>query len=351
MTNLVSIIVPVYNAERVLVRCLDSILTQSYSHIEVLLVNDGSTDQSGDICHHYAKLDQRVKVIQQKNAGPSAARNTGIQAASGTYIQFVDADDFIERDMTKELVLAVRNQAELVICGYKSVMFPSKDGEVVLPSITGLYDKSKFLEYFGELYQDIIIPSIWNKLYDKKTITKYLIRFTENVSMGEDLLFNLAFIGQCSHVYLLEKPLYNYVTSDNESLSRAFNMNFIQNQDMLYDEVKRFLIEQDRYTDQNVTSLNKTYAIAVVNGLNNLFHTQSHLTPIEQKKTIRQVISKNSVQKNLSFFTNSKQLRLMGFLMRKNRVNGVFWFLKFKYFLNNKMHPLFKLAKKLNYKD
>ncbi len=118
----VSIIVPIYNSEKNLDRCVNSILRQSYKNLELILINDGSTDSSLDICNNFRKLNENIIVIDQKNMGVSAARNIGLRYATGDLIQFVDSDDYIDSDMTESLVNCIReNNADLVICGYKSI--------------------------------------------------------------------------------------------------------------------------------------------------------------------------------------------------------------------------------------
>lgn len=119
--NLITIIVPVYNVEKYLKRCIDSILAQTYSHFELLLINDGSTDTSALICQEYVQQDERVHLIHQENAGPSAARNTGIASAKGDYVTFIDSDDFVESDYLETLIeAALKNQSDIAISNFNS---------------------------------------------------------------------------------------------------------------------------------------------------------------------------------------------------------------------------------------
>src|SRR3712207_285037 len=120
--KLISVIVPVYNSEKYIGKCITSILGQSYENIEVILINDGSTDGSGRLCDEYAEKDKRIKVIHQPNTGPSAARNSGIRAAAGDFIQFVDGDDAIEPFMTETMAASMEENHQLVVCGYKTIL-------------------------------------------------------------------------------------------------------------------------------------------------------------------------------------------------------------------------------------
>lgn len=352
MAASVSIIVPIYNAEKGLAKCINSILRQSYSEIEVILINDGSTDRSEEICNEFRVKDDRIKVIHQQNTGPSIARNNGILKASGKYLQFIDADDFIKSNMTERMVAAMDNNSELVICGYTNVSgYHVNEEHNTLPTRAGRFDKKGFLKHFGQLYQAIIIPSIWNKLYKKELILDHHIRFIDNVNMGEDLLFNLAYLRHCQHVYMIQEPLYYYVTHNSLSLSQAFNPNFIQNQENLYLETKQFLVDQASNSDENLARLNSIYAVSINNGLNNLFHQSSTLSSRDKKECINKILDNQFMENILPFFTGNRQLRLMKFLIKYRSVNSIYSFFKIKQFLFQKMYLLFRLAKRINHKD
>ncbi|MCU5288783.1 glycosyltransferase family A protein, partial [Bacillus paranthracis] len=191
--KMVSIIVPVYNAEKYVHKCIDSLLQQTYKNIEIILINDGSTDNSGKICDEYANESSKIRVIHQKNSGPSATRNVGIDVANGAYIQFVDSDDYVEPNMTEEMLKAMNNKFQLVICGYKSLSLFNKDINIKEHKchISGGYDYSSFMMEFGYLFRDVYINPLWNKLYNTALIKENHLRFKDNVYMGEDLLFNL----------------------------------------------------------------------------------------------------------------------------------------------------------------
>lgn len=351
MNDLVSIIVPVYNAEKNLSRCLNSILQQSYQRLEIILINDGSADQSGKICSEYAKSDDRIVVLHQANAGPSIARNNGINMATGKYLQFVDADDYLEHDMTEKMIAAIKN-SQLVICGYKSQFTKDDFYEIDMsPSLIGKYNKADFLNHFSELYQDGMIPSIWNKLYNRQVVVVNRIRFNENINMGEDLLFNLTYFKKCHSIFLIPGTLYHYEISDDTSLSRAFNLRFIERQEMLHQETKHFLVEQNSDSSSNMDLLSSIYAVSIINGLNNLFHYDSQLTASERKRHIREIIERKSVAQNLPYFKGSKQLSLMRKLIQAQAVNRIYLFFKLKNMIYLKAPSLFSLIKRFNQKD
>lgn len=176
MDKIVSVIVPVYNVERYLEQCLDSIIKQTYRSLEILIINDSSTDQSGEIASRYAGLDDRIILLEKKNGGLSDARNYGLDRASGDYIMFVDSDDYIEPDMVEYLMDAIEKaDAQIAVCGYRLV---DEDGEE-LPDWEA-FPKEKVVctrDYWKVYHEEAYIYGVvaWNKLYHKAVFDR--IRF------------------------------------------------------------------------------------------------------------------------------------------------------------------------------
>ena len=206
---MISVIVPIYNVEKYLPRCLDSILKQSYSHLEIILVDDGSTDNSGKICDSYAAQDPRVHVIHQPNGGVSSARNRGIEAATGQYIGFVDPDDYIAPQMYEILLRCIRqHQADMVVCQYTEKKLNGKmsvspfpcDQDLLYPSIgKWMYD---FVDTVG--YQ-----TVHNKLFTREIIGD--TRFTLGLARSEDVNFVAEITNKKPRIFICHQPLYYYV--------------------------------------------------------------------------------------------------------------------------------------------
>lgn len=184
MDEKVSIIVPVYNVEKYLDKCIESIVNQTYRNIEIILVDDGSPDKCPEICNEWAKKDDRIKVIHKENGGLSSARNAALEIAQGDYITFVDSDDWIENDMIQSmLTCAAKNDADIVCCGF---YFDNVD-------TTGHLQKFEKAEYENEeivlnLLLDNIRPEVCSKLYSAELINQF--RFDESIKYAEDLPFN-----------------------------------------------------------------------------------------------------------------------------------------------------------------
>lgn len=208
-----SIVIPIYNAEKVLKRCIDSVLKQTFGNFELVLVNDGSTDSSLDICNKYKNLDKRIKVIHTDNRGASAARNTGLEAAEGTYIQFIDADDYIAENMCERMVEALKSSnADMCLCGYNIIRDES------LVKRNPLFEKEgEISSLYWELYRLFSITYLWNKLFIKEKIQE---KFDEDTNFGEDLCFILHYLKNNRKIKCISDELYFYDISTEGSLSK-----------------------------------------------------------------------------------------------------------------------------------
>ncbi len=221
---MVSIIVPVYNAEGTLQRCIESILKQEYTDIELILVNDGSVDSSAEICDRYAGQDERVRVIHKENTGVSDSRNKAIEAARGEYLQFVDADDWITSDATKLMIReAERENCELVIADFYRVIGKrvSHKGSI---KEAGVLTKEEFAEHMMESPADFYYGVLWNKLFRRDIIMEHQIRMDEKISWCEDFLFNLEYILYINQVSVLQVPVYYYLKTEGSLVSQSKNV-------------------------------------------------------------------------------------------------------------------------------
>lgn len=217
---MVSIIVPVYKCENSLRRCVESILTQTYENIELILVDDGSPDGSGALCDLLAEQDARIRVIHKENGGPSSARNRGLDAAKGTYIQFVDSDDYIDPDMTARLVERMQQQAvQQVVCGLVYV-HPDREERRQFADIPRVSVREMVARIPG-FVKDYFPNSPCTRLYLRKYID---FRFDENVHLGEDLMFNLEYYRRIESISVMEFCPYRYVVENPESITGSRRM-------------------------------------------------------------------------------------------------------------------------------
>jgi glycosyltransferase involved in cell wall biosynthesis len=218
MNNFISVIVPAYNVETYIGKCLDSILSQTYRDLEVIVIDDGSTDNTSNIIAHYAG-DSRLKYVEQKNSGVSAARNAGISAATGDYLAFVDSDDYLEPDMYKKLLAAlIESQADIAVCNYNLIY----EGHTV-DKYSNMKDEiinvSENVQ--AHFYKYCACPKpnnyIWTRLYRTNAVKTSGVRF-EHFKLGDDTLFNFKFLPYIKQAVHISSGFYNYLQRSNSNV-------------------------------------------------------------------------------------------------------------------------------------
>lgn len=219
----ISVIVPIYNAAKFLDKCLKSILSQTYQNLEIILINDGSTDNSLEICETYKKTDERIKLFSKENSGVSSSRNIGIENATGKYVIFIDADDYIEQNMFELLSKDLFDfNVDMSICGYKKVDI---NGNILFESEDlneKYFDDEVFKHYLfdGRYYREILC----NKLFKLDIIKNNNIRFREDIHINENIVFILDFAHFARKFVYDNQLLYNYVFHENSALNEKFNL-------------------------------------------------------------------------------------------------------------------------------
>ena len=216
--DIISVIIPVYNVEKYLRRCIESVLCQTYRNLEVLLINDGSQDNSINICEEFQKKDQRIKIIQKENGGVSSARNMGLRALSGNYVTFIDSDDYIKETYLETLITnMIEKNVDVVACGYywekkKESFFQEKNGQSRIISLENRemnFCKDKFLlPVWGKLFKVHILKDIW---------------FDEDLQVGEDALFMAKAMNNGKTLYFNQEYLYIYAFNES-SIWHSLNL-------------------------------------------------------------------------------------------------------------------------------
>lgn len=228
MSPIFSIIIPVYNSEVQITRLLDAILGQQCEEIELILVDDGSTDSSAEICNQYASRDHRITVIHQKNRGPSSARNAGLRTACGKYIIFADSDDFILPGALATLARAMEDDCDLLVHGH---LAETETGttETIRPS--PCYYKGRLIQAALSLAFPGIVPAsgeepkisgnLWDKVYRLDLIRANDLIFDENIRKAEDVIFNISYLTHCRNVKVISDCTYHYCYTQN-SIMRSY---------------------------------------------------------------------------------------------------------------------------------
>ena len=236
MNPLVSIVVPIYNIEDYLTICLDSIIKQTYKNIEILLIDDGSTDSSGNISDDYQKNDKRIIVKHNTNHGVSYSRNYGINLSKGSYLLFIDPDDYIDLDYVETLLKSfITENYDLVVCNIYNI-FPNSI------EINSINENLLSQNYYDDFYLlNGLRVSVFNKLFKSEIIKTFNIRFLENLSYAEDSLFNYEYAKYVRKYKYINRAMYYYCHIRNNSLSKKKGTDTFNNAIFLLKTEKSYL--------------------------------------------------------------------------------------------------------------
>ena len=297
-----SIIVPIYNVEKYLDDCINSILSQTFKDFELILVNDGSTDNCGEICEKFKKLDSRIIVIHQENQGVSAARNTGISISTGEYIGFVDPDDTIKSDMYENLIkYSFNGSIDIVVCKIRTI-----NTVMQTEKVSNIWYKRNIVIEKDDIQQRLIpdilqkdsysLLSCVNKIY-KNYLLKQSCQFDEEMTHGEDARLNLNLITQINKIVFLDKDLYIYYRRPEESLTKKIRENMFQ---IIKDNKNFGLLLCKKYGVMGVEK--DYYNVFIRDSLNYIQDVIISNYSIEKKKKII-----NEIINDYDFVSNLKQ--------------------------------------------
>lgn len=290
---MISVVVPVYKAEKYLESCVVSIQKQTYTDIEIILVEDGSPDNCGIICDELAKSDDRIRVIHQKNQGQAVARNVALDISKGEYITFVDSDDTIQPQMLETLITLLKKyDSDIAICGHKVVYeencTDNRYAEIGDERI--LFRDELWQEVFGKLNN-----AVWNKLYISSKIGE--LRFPEGMIHGEDLIFNLKYLTKCEKGAVSNLPLYNYLQRQDSVTGSSFSEKKICE----IDSKDRALHIIEKYAPEQLINAKKYCFRARMNVIRAIYKSKKEKQYLKNLDSYRKYIKENyaSVKANL----------------------------------------------------
>lgn len=336
MSDLISVIVPVYNCEKYVGRCIESIINQTYKNLEIILVNDGSVDNSLSILKDYKNKDSRIIVIDKKNEGVSTARNAGLQICKGRYITFVDADDWIDNIMYEEMhKILVKQKVDLVRVNYfknrsdEEVMFEGPKSEYADRKI----EKEKIISE--------IIPNVLNDKIQALCTTfmyssQFKTVFSSEIFLGEDKLLLLELLLNMESIYLSNKPYYHYFY--NSKSANFNNIDYRKNMSnfiCLYNKIESFLKERGLYSNENKVKLDNFISKWVITNSwiiykqkdgNKAYCKELYSFIINNNKLIN--IFQSSNIKNITFFDNKIYMNV-----KKMKINKIIFWCKLRYIL------------------
>lgn len=332
LEDLITVIIPVYNAEKYIAECLESLINQTYKNLEIIVINDGSKDNSGTICDQYKEKDSRIQVIHKENGGVSLARNSGLEIAKGKYIAFVDGDDYLDKEyFEKMLKILKEKQVDIVLCGFNRVY--DNNIEKVTKGKSLIMNKEEFLTDILNVQGGAGI--VHSKLWKKEVIQG--TNFDKNIKIGEDSYFCIQAVKNVNNVYVLDEALYNY-RFNNESAVRKYKKDF---PDLCLTSMKiaKKYIEKEYNNNKNIIKKFNNYIayhiLLII--VNYCFNNENKLNWIGQIKCLKEVCKVPeykeaikysnydglSLTRKITLFTIKYKLYFITMLIRKNKTSTI----------------------------
>lgn len=311
MKPVISIIIPMHNAEKYIYKNIVSILNQSYSNFELIIVNDGSTDKSLDIVNSFK--DDRITIYTTINQGVSAARNYGIHVSNGDYLFFADADDYVEPNILEKFIDIVNlYNPDLIVCGIFSETFKNSGYDMLCYDEKYYPTRKDFKKDIITLYDHDLLYNVWNKLFKKSIIQRYNVVFPD-INFGEDCFFNQAYLMHCNSFYNIDNCLYHYVREIKYSITTDYISNFF---DIRLEENDKFIIFFKSYgvNEKKYSKfLSKRFIERTFGCLENL-HRRNDLSCVEvYRETDRIIHNKITLDYLKTYHTDNFKLKVILF--------------------------------------
>lgn len=328
-TDLVSIVVPIYNSEKYLKRCLDSLINQTHKNIEIILINDGSKDGSLKLCNNYAKKDERIKLFNNKNHGVSYSRNFGIEQANGKYIMFVDSDDYADINIVHDMLSLKSDDVDLIIGG---LIMKDKNNQVISKHILkeGKYQFDNFIEKINKDLDFLCVCGPCCKLYDLDKIRSNQIKFDENLTMGEDTTFNIDYLSNSNIIVTMSNIYYHYMRENPNSLFTRYYDDFMYINDKVLKNFINMLILRN-CSKQAIQNLKNIYFDIIFSSNNMNFKYKKLNTKEKRLEDIEYMFSLPFIQEVC--LSNSKNLiHKLKFYFVKKKMKKTLYYL---FLINN----------------
>ena len=333
----ISIVVPVYNAQTRLAACVDSLLGQTYKDIEILLIDDGSSDDSVRICDEYAACNEQIKVYHKTNGGVSSARNYGIEQVVGQYIMFVDSDDVVDPTLCEKLYQKVVNTGcKTSLCGFEREFFVGnelKRSIICLPDCSDILSGEQIKKNYGSLYEKTLLSAVWATLYDLDIIRSNMLKFDTSLYIGEDMLFKQSYLAVDSRIAVVNEPLYHYYCDEKASLTRRIDPQKTIFAKRIFDESVAFM-EQLHICDETFTSVSKMHLKHCFILIESIFSKDSALADISKKDYVKDVVFCEQTQSALTCKNDGDKELLIYKLVLKTKC---LWIIKLFTFMRLKL--------------
>ncbi len=331
--KLVSVVIPVYNGARYIRGCVKFLKKQTWKNLDIIFVDDGSSDGSGEVCERECRDDTRFRVLRQENGGTARARNTGLATARGEYITFLDVDDEYAPEMIEKLALLIEAQeSDLAVCGY---YFKIEAGE-------GEHARTRYLEkknYPPRIFQDFselkreyiaiwdadMFSNVWNKLYRMETIRKYGMRFRDGHVYTEDRVFNRLFLSKSGRVALTDECLYYYIREREGSTTEKYRDDAFVIRDKEYREFKAHFKEMGIWNEESREYTSREFIERIAGCIENVFHAGRRLSVRRKYQIIREMILHEDTREAVRYARHrSRKMRLFAAPIRMKWTAGAY---------------------------
>ncbi len=312
----VSIIVPVYNTEMFLSKCINSVLEQSYSDFELILVDDGSTDNSSHICDEYVKTDNRIKVIHKKNGGAGDARNFGLNIATGEYISFLDSDDYWDKDFLFNAIQKVQD-ADIYISGIK--MYGDGAEQEYASKIEGFFSIREMYEKIFSDIPQICVSGPCCKLFKRSIISDNDLKFDIGMRCGEDTDFILNYIRKAKIAYIDKSIFYNYYRGNSKSLFSSYNPQYYQDHVKVFDNWLKLIISLG-CTKKVIADFESIYIRTLIANIYSTFY--HNCEKAEKKRIIKQLSQDKMINSKIKL--NDKKANIIKCLLKNKMIFTVY---------------------------
>jgi glycosyltransferase involved in cell wall biosynthesis len=326
----ISIIVPIYNAEKYIDRCMKSIYSQTFTDYEIILVNDGSTDKSAEICKQYQSLDDRIILIDKVNGGAGSARNAGMAVASGRYLAFPDVDDWFEPQMYEELYqIADSGDYDVVLSGVN--YYTQNSGAVVSYSrseVCGTYtfhtreECRKNVMHFFPTTTIFDVP--WNKLYKRSVIIDNNLQFTD-LRRCQDATFNIDFYNCINSIASLDKAFYNYMENTTADVQRKFPKSYIDITTYYYTHLMKILTEWGVYKEKIKLHYDTSFVISIYDTMNMFDNPIWGFNKKEQREYVSDILERTEIKQFLPNAIVREDTKKQYRIIKNKQVGRIFY--------------------------
>lgn len=334
----ISIVIPVYNVEKYICKCIDSVLSQTLKEFEIILVDDGSTDNSGTICDEYALKDNRIKIIHKNNGGVSDARNTGMDLAEGEFMLFVDSDDWIEHGTVEYLYnKIVENQSDIVVCSH-CCDYTNNNYSIYKDLLDETFQsRQEIAEAIYKMDNISVFNMVWNKLYRTSIIKNNHLCFIVDGMPGEDLLFNCDYFKYVNKASFISQRLYHYVREDEDTLVSKHKIDLFSKVQIFSNARKSLYNYYNMINGKYSILYANTYVEYIFCCIPNIYRPNTSFQWSQRTKFLNEIFKSDEICKQMKLHTiTSFHFKVFGILYKigsgfiANFIYGILFLLRYK---------------------